>query len=120
MSSVRVTLSTLSGRRRCHWVLPGSYTFEELRGFVKGKLRIPKQRQSFVVKDTVVNWNKKLDYYGENHIHVTLVVSRRTCSLCGQASNKLKACGSCMSTYYGGLDCQAQDWSAHRQTCCAP
>ena len=85
---------------------------------MKAMLRIPKQRQSFVVKDAVVNWNKKLDYYGENYIHVTLVVSTRTCSLCGQASKKLKACGSCMSTHYCGRDCQKQHWSVHRQTCC--
>ena len=113
-SLVYVTLSSLSGRRRC-WALPASHTFQDLRKLVKARLHIAKQRQSFVVECAVVNWSDTLGSYGPS-IHVTLMVSRRTCSLCGHMS-ELKACGQCLETYYCGTECQGRDWPMHRELC---
>ena len=99
------------------WVLPGNYTFQDVRKLVKTRLHIAKRMQNFVVKDTVVKMNDTLDSYGEK-FHVTLVISKRTCLICGQ-THKLKACSACMNTYYCSSECQREDWPVHRNTCCA-
>ncbi len=48
------------------------------------------------------------------------MASTGTCGSCGASPTVLKVCSRCKQQKYCNVDCQEQDWSAHKQTCRKP
>jgi hypothetical protein len=51
------------------------------------------------------------------HLSRSQTMDSNSCSVCGLATDSLKACSRCRDKQYCGRECQRRDWPDHKKTC---